>query len=286
MEPATAIETPSGKDEKYENFLVGSPLLPARVRRHVAKFYAFARAIDDIADNPYLQPNEKIARLEGFSRSVRGIDTTDPLFRKGHRMRESLAETGVVDQHCVDLIRAFKQDATKLRYDSWEDLLEYCDFSAAPVGRYLIDLHEESSAAYPAADALCNALQVINHLQDCGDDFRELNRVYLPQDWMTEAGANVGMLSGSQLTSSLRRVLDRCLDKTDELLVLANPLPEQIRDLRFAMETAAIVVIARRLSHELRRRDPLAERVVLTKVQFGLCCLKGVCQAVLLALAR
>ena len=276
MNESVAIETPSGKAATDENFPVGSWLLPARLRPHIATFYAYARAIDDIADNPDLEPADKIARLDGFAKTVSGTDTPDPAFHKAHEIRRSLAETGVTHQHCVDLTRAFKQDATKLRYDDWDDLMGYCNLSAAPVGRYLVDLHGESPLAYPASDALCNALQVLNHLQDCGDDYKALNRVYLPQDWMTGAGIGVEALGEDRSTTALRRVLDLCLDGTDGLLKVADDLPGRLCNFRFAMEAATIVAIARKLSVELRRRDPLAERVVLTKAQYAACCARGI----------
>ena len=275
MAESVAIETPSGKAATDENFPVGSWLLPARLRPHVATFYAYARAIDDIADNPDLEPPDKVVRLDGFAKAVAGADGTDPAFRKAHEIRRSLAETGVTHQHCVDLTLAFKQDAVKLRYDDWDDLMGYCNLSAAPVGRYLVDLHGESPEAYPASDALCNALQVLNHLQDCGDDYRALNRVYLPRDWLDAAGAGVEALGQSRSTAALRQVQDRCLDGTDSLLELADTLPGRLRNLRFAMEASAIIAIAHRLSTELRRRDPLAERVELTRARFAACFARG-----------
>lgn len=276
MPESAAIETPSGKAAADENFPVGSWLLPARLRPHIATFYAYARAIDDIADNPDLEPADKIARLDGFANAVTGADAGDPAFRKAYEIRRSLDATGVTHRHCVDLTRAFKQDAAKLRYGDWDDLMGYCDLSAAPVGRYLVDLHGESTAAYPASDALCNALQVLNHLQDCGEDYRALNRVYLPRDWMAAAGAGVEALARGEAGAPLRRVLDRCLDRTDRLLATAEALPGHLRSLRFAMEAAVIVAIAWKLSAELRRRDPLAERVVLTKGQYAGCCARGI----------
>ena len=137
---------------------------------------------------PTLDPDDKIERLDGFARAVRGAETGDPAFGKAHHVRRSLEVTRVTPRHCVDLTRAFIQDATKLRYADWNDLIGYCELSASPVGRYLVDLHGESKTAYPACDALCNALQVLNHLQDCGADYNSLNRVYLPQNWMAAAG--------------------------------------------------------------------------------------------------
>jgi hydroxysqualene synthase len=267
-------ETPSGKGAGDENFPVGSMLLPRRLRPHVAVFYAYARAIDDVADNPDLAPEEKVRRLDGFDKALLG-ETDDPAYEKAHRIRESLNATHVPVEHCRDLISAFKQDAVKLRYDDWDDLIDYCDRSAAPVGRYLLDLHGESREGYPANDALCNALQVLNHLQDCGDDYKALNRVYLPQDWMAAEGVTVEALDAPALSPGLRRVVDKCLDATDALILHARTLPGRLKSRHLAMESGAIVTIAARLSAELRRRDPLAERVELSKPAFAWCCVKG-----------
>ena len=286
MNGTVAIETPSGKGATDENFPVGSWLLPGHLRPHVKAFYAYARTIDDIADNPDLDPDDKVERLAGFAAAVSGGLADDPAFRKAHDIRRSLSATQVTHRHCVDLTRAFRQDATKLRYDDWAELMGYCNLSAAPVGRYLIDLHGESGSAYPASDALCNALQVINHLQDCGDDYRNLDRVYLPRDWMSEAGADVGVLGGNRSTAALRQVLDRCLDATDRLLDAADGLPGRFGNIRFAVEAATIVAIARRLGAELRRRDPLAERVVLTKLQYAACFARGLWQVLSARICR
>ena len=273
-QPETA-ETPSGKGAKDENFPVGSFLLSKVVRPHVAAFYAFARAIDDVADNPKITPQAKVNRLDGFDKALMGLND-DPAFKKAHIVRSSLIYTGVPIQHCRDLISAFKQDAVKSRYDNWDDLIDYCDRSAAPVGRYLLDLHGVSKDLYPASDALCNALQVINHLQDCQEDYREMNRVYLPQDWMAGAKIDVDTLNKPFTGRGLRQVIDVCLNETAELLKVARQLPGPMSSRRLAMESAAIIRIAERLVDELRLRDPLAERVALTKPQYMLCCAQGI----------
>ena len=280
MSTAT-VETPSGKSTATENFPVGSFLLPAPLRPHVATFYGFARTIDDIADNPQLAPDDKIARLDGFAAALTG-KAAGPGFEKAERLRESLAATGVTPQHGLDLVAAFKLDAVKLRYADWNDLIEgYCMLSAAPVGRYLLDLHGEARSGYRASDALCNALQVLNHLQDCQDDYRQLNRVYLPQDWLAAAGSKVEELDAPAASSGMRRVIDRCLDGTDELIAIARTLPGQLKSRRLAMESAVIVRIAERLSRLLRRRDPLAGRVKLSGRQFLGCAVSGIAWALL-----
>jgi hydroxysqualene synthase len=272
---ATTAETPSGKGAGDENFPVGSFLLPKALRPKVAIFYAYARAIDDIADNPALSPDDKIARLDGFDRALTGA-TNDPAYAKAVRVRETMADTGDIIRHCRDLIVAFKQDAVKLRYDDWDDLMGYCIKSAAPVGRFLLDLHDCPRSGYPASDALCNALQVINHLQDCKDDYRNLNRVYLPGDWLAAEGSAVEDLDRAAATPGMRRVLDRCLEATAELLRAAKPLPRLLPSKRLAMESAAIIRLAEKLTLMLRRRDPLAERVTLSKPGFLMYALMGV----------
>jgi squalene synthase HpnC len=272
---ASIAETPSGKGSGDENFPVGSFLLPKALRPKVAIFYAYARAIDDIADNPDLPAQEKIARLDGFDRALTGA-SDDPAYAKAIRIRETMAGTGDIIRHCRDLIVAFKQDAVKLRYKDWDDLMGYCIKSASPVGRFLLDLHDCPNSGYPASDALCNALQVINHLQDCKEDFRRLNRVYLPTDWLEAEGSAVEDLDRPAATPGMRRTLDRCLDATNLLLREARRLPRQLTSRRLAMESAAIVRLAEKLLAMLRRRDPLAERVALGKPGFLLYALLGV----------
>lgn len=271
-----SVETPSGKNAAYENFPVGSWLLPAALRPHVATFYRFARAIDDIADNPELEPEDKVTRLDSFAAALEGGRDVGVAFEIGLRMRASLEETDIPNRHCLDLIDAFKQDAVKNRYDDWPDLMEYCSRSASPVGRYLIDLHGGSDNGYGPSDALCNALQVINHLQDCKDDFLTLNRVYLPGDWMGEEGMGVVELAGEQSSPQVRKVLNRTLSATEDLMGEARSLPVGVRCWRLAMESAAILNIAERLIARLRIEDPLATRVALTKPGYAWQCIRGV----------
>jgi len=270
------VETPSGKDAAYENFPVGSWLLPRALRPHIACYYRFARAIDDIADNPQLTPEIKIARLDGFEKAILGDDTASPAFVTAHRMRESLKETQVSNRHCLDLITAFKQDSVKNRYRNWDELVDYCLLSAAPVGRYLIDLHGGSDAGYGPSDALCIVLQIINHLQDCKEDFEQMDRVYIPMDWMNGHGVTAQALAAPCLSKPGRLLLDQVISATAELMPQARTLPAGLRSRRLAMESQAIINIAERLIDRLRTDDPLATRVQLPKTIYLWCCLLGV----------
>src|SRR6202035_946686 len=210
---AEGVETPSGKWRSSENFPVGSFLIRRDLRVHVHAFYRFARNADDIADNPALTADDKIARLDRMAAILDGAWAEDS--PAAAAMRASLLETGLTAQHCHDVLHAFRLDAVKLRYRDWDDLMGYCRYSASPVGRQLLDLHGESRITWPASDALCSALQVLNHLQDCAEDYRNLDRVYLPLELLGEAGVEVGALTAPASSSGLRRVIDRLLDSTD-----------------------------------------------------------------------
>ncbi len=273
-ESRPAVEVPSGKHADYENFPVGSWLLPARLRPHILTFYAFARAIDDIADTPTLSPSEKLERLGTFARVVRG-GPDEPGYETAAAMAKSLARTGVTARHCLDLIAAFRHDADNSRYADWDALMAYCMLSAAPVGRYLIDLHGGSSDGYASSDALCCSLQVINHLQDCGDDYQTLGRIYLPGNWMTAEGAEAVMLSHPVTSPELRRVLDRTLQATDTLLEKSLHVSAGLHSRRLGMEAAIIQRIAEALAAKLRAEDPLAGRVSLGRFRYSLCGVLG-----------
>ena len=257
------VETWSGKDRGDENFPVGSALIRADLRAHVHAYYAFARNADDIADSPTLAPRDKIDRLDAMQAVLLGHrDIGSP---SASRLRASLAETGVSPVHATDLLIAFRQDAMKARYASWDELLDYCRHSAMPVGRYVLDVHGEDPATHAASDALCASLQVLNHLQDGARDLAELDRCYLPSDWMDRFGTGIEDLRGKAETPGLRRLFDILLDHVDALNRTALELPRRITGRRLRLETAIIVGLAHRLARRLRGADPIAGRVKLTK---------------------
>lgn len=277
----SAVETPSGKGSGDENFPVGSILIAPKLRPHVACFYAFARGADDIADNGALAPEDKLRRLEAFRQTLKGETPPEGKVAPAERLRISLAETEVPIQHGLDLLDAFSRDAVKPRTADWADLLDYCRLSANPVGRYLLDLHGEDRAGWPASDALCSALQVLNHLQDCAKDYRELDRVYLPADWLAAEGATLQDLTAPAATAGLRRVLNRCLEATEGLLRQADQLAPNLRDTRLALESAAITRLAWRLSGRLWRQDPVARRVAFGRPALAGHALAGALQELL-----
>ena len=256
------VETWSGKDRSDENFPVGV-IVSRRLRGHVHAFYRFARNADDIADSATLAPDDKIARLDTMEAVLLG--TTDTGSPSATELRASLATTGVTPRHAQDLLVAFRQDASKHRYADWNELQDYCRWSAMPVGRHVLDLHGEAAATWPASDALCTVLQVLNHLQDGAKDLKALNRCYLPDDLMRDFGTGVDDIAGPAETPGLRRVFHALLDRCDALNAEGSALPGLVRDRRLRLETGVITNLARRLARRLRHRDPIATRVKLTK---------------------
>jgi squalene synthase HpnC len=263
----TVSEALSGKSHRDENFPVASWLLSEERRGPILAFYRFVRAADDVADHPSLSPESKLKLLDDLDDALTGRGPPDP---HAEPLRLALAETGLNSKHALDLLKAFRLDARKNRYANWSELMDYCALSAAPVGRFVLDVHEEDPSIWPASDALCSALQLINHLQDCAQDYRRLDRVYLPLDTLAAYGGSVEMLAAPKASPPLRGVLAELARRTSELVRRGAPLISQIRDVRLGVEIAAIHALARRLARDLESRDPLSERVHLGKAGFAL----------------
>jgi len=254
----SAADLASGKGHTDENFPVASVLIAKRHRPAILAFYRFARAADDVADHPTAAPAEKLALLEKMRASLTGEADTSP---EGVALRRVLAERRLTDQHALDLLEAFRRDVTQSRTANWDALMDYCRYSAMPVGRFVLDVHGESRATWPANDALCAALQVINHLQDCAKDYREIDRVYVPLDLLEQHGLTVDVLKQPKAPPQLRAVLADLARRTQALLEAARPFAAQIADRRLSLEVSVIQTLAEDLTARLLVRDPLSERV-------------------------
>lgn len=257
----------STKGASDENFPVGSLLIARRLRPYVHRYYAFARVIDDMVDNDRLTGEQKIARLRAMAAVVRGEREAPSRAdaQTAVALRSVFLETGVPIETATDLTIAFCRDAVKNRYDSWGELLDYCRYSANPVGHFLLKLHGEDEDTLGPSDALCSALQVLNHLQDAAEDLKALDRCYLPLPWLAQEGVSVDDLRLTRSKPGLRRVFDRLLDEVDRLHEEARRLPHLVRDRRMRLESAVIVGLSHRLAARLRREDPVAGRVKLLK---------------------
>lgn len=257
------VEAWSGKGKEDENFPVASLLIARKLRPHVHAYYDYARNADDIADSTSLPNNEKITRLDAMENILTGTQKSGS--PSAEKLRDSLTISGISSIHAIELLTAFRQDVSKNRYETWSELMDYCRYSAAPVGRYVLDLHEESHDTWEASDALCASLQVLNHLQDCAKDLRSLDRCYIPQDWLHEQGLTTDDIARTATTASLRIVFNKMLAATDALNTEASSLPKQVKSRRLRLECAIICYLARRLTTLLKRGDPLSSRIKLSK---------------------
>ena len=280
---SAAEEVGSGKGHRDENFPVASWLIAARHRPAILAFYRFVRAADDVADHASLEPEQKLALIDGLERSLLGRDNAEPA---GVALRAALAERRLPPRHALDLLTAFRLDVTKRRYADWNDLMDYCAFSAMPVGRFVCDVHGEPRAIWPANDALCAALQVINHLQDCAKDYRDLDRVYIPRDAFAAAGTGPEALAAPRASPELLACIRRLAERTAGLLEEARPFARSIADTRLALEVAVIHRLAQRLTQGLMTRDPLSERVHLSGAESAPLALAAMGQAILGRLFR
>jgi squalene synthase HpnC len=255
-----AADWRSGKGHRDENFPVASWLIHPRYRGVILAFYNFVRTADDIADHASLPAADKLRLLDRLDAGITGASTDDAV---AMRLRTALAERGLSPKHAQDLLVAFKLDVTKLRYRDWDDLISYCSLSAMPVGRFVCDVHGESRAVWPANDALCAALQIINHLQDCKNDYLNLDRVYVPQDMLAASGTNVEALGAARASPALLDCLHRLAERTRRLLSESDDFAVLIKDRRLGLEVAVINTLAHRLMRKLMARDPLSERLHL-----------------------
>jgi squalene synthase HpnC len=182
-------------------------------------------------------------------------------------LRQALAERGMPPRHALDVLVAFRMDVTKLRYENWDDVIHYCRYSAMPVGRFMLDVHGESTSTWAASDALCAGLQINNHLQDCAKDFHNLNRVYLPRDALAAAGASAEMLGEAKSPPALLKCLQALAVRTETLLNESKSLGAEVKDFRLGLEISVIQAFADRIVGMLKVRDPLAERVHLSPLE-------------------
>ena len=260
----TASDWRSGKGHRDENFPVASWIIHPRHRPLILAFYNFVRTADDIADHETLSGDEKLSLLDLLEAELLGKGDSQI---EAVNLRQALAERGMPPRHALDLLTAFRMDVTKLRYETWDEVIHYCRYSAMPVGRFVLDVHGESTSTWAASDAICAGLQINNHLQDCGKDFRNLNRVYLPRDALAAAGASVEQLGEARSAPALLQCLQALAVRNEALLNEGKSLAADVRDFRLGMEIAVIKSFADRIVRLLKVRDPLSERVHLNPME-------------------
>jgi squalene synthase HpnC len=268
-----ASELRSGKTHRDENFPVASWIIHPRHRALILAFYNFVRTADDIADHASLSGPDKLAYLDLLEAELLGQGDSQP---EAVNLRQALMQRSMPPRHALDVLTAFRMDVSKLRYENWDEVIHYCRYSAMPVGRFMLDVHGESTSTWAASDALCAGLQINNHLQDCAKDYRNLNRVYLPRDALAAAGASVEQLGAARSSPGLLQCLHSLATRTADLLDQSKLLSAEVRDFRLGLEISVIQTFADKIVGLLKVRDPLAETVHLSPIQLIVHSVSGV----------
>lgn len=251
--------------EAQENFPVASQLLPAEWRQPILNFYSYVRGLDNIADDPHTKREE----IRDELRRVRlGVEENQPEmlpdWARGYHQR--IQHDATLKNYGDMLWKAFWQDTEKQRYRNFSEVIDYCKLSAMPVGRMVLHVSGESSPNIAASDALCAALQLINHLQDAREDYLRLERLYIPQSWLENAGVSEKVFEKAETGPKLRSVFNLWLDEVDKLLRQAGNLPKSIHHRGLRWECRIILAYARALSRKLRKKDVMAHRVRLSNM--------------------
>ncbi len=257
------LHNPLSSVEHYENFPVGSLLLPARLRPAVVAIYRFARHADDLADEGDQPPIERLQALEALDGALRGESPDPPIVAQ---LRPHLAAHDLPVAPLRALLTAFAQDCGTVRHPSWGSVLDYCRRSANPIGELMLRLFGAWNAATrERSDQLCTALQVLNFLQDLAADWRR-DRLYLPLDELREAGLgerDIGRAvdSGRMLDVQLAWFLAGQTTRARTMLQAGAQL-SALLPWRLSLELRAIVAGGLRIAERLEQAgdDPIARR--------------------------
>lgn len=253
------------KNMKNENFPVEA-LVNKNLRPIVSAYYKAARLADDIADSPILSPKQKLLHLtnieqdfqNGFGKKKLKHNLAEP-FELGW----IFADEGLAPSLYTDLLRAFEKDASNQKIAVWEQLIDYCSFSAAPVGRFILALYNESPSCYLQAEILCAVLQITNHLQDLRKDAETLKRCYLPQDMMDKYDVRLSDIYLNKSSPQLCLLLTEMTDKLSKMLKDASVLPALVRSIRLKIQIGIILSLTNSMIKKIKKYDVLTTHIKL-----------------------
>ena len=272
----------SGKTHTDENFPVSSFIVKKTIKKHVRNFYFYARTADDIADNKELDPKKKMEILSELDLIISKRKSSDVTITND--LITSLNELKIDDKNPRNILKAFKLDTHKKRYKEWDDLINYCKYSANPVGRFVIDVNyfvenktqSNINNVYRASDNLCTALQIINHLQDCKKDFLELDRIYIPQQMFKKFNLTEAEIRNEKSSHNFNLLKIEIVNKIEHMLDKSKNSLKLIKLKRLRKEIFIIFYIAKKLCYLLKKNDPLKKNVKLTRIDLIFCFLKGI----------
>lgn len=254
------------KTESDENFSVGL-LVSKKLKPLVAAYYQAARAADDIADNPELTEEQKLDALEATEAAFDGRGNADS-FPEARTLGELFRTENLDRSLYTDLLAAFRRDALNRQPEIWEQLTDYCNYSAVPVGRFMLAIHNENPSTYLPAASLCTALQLVNHLQDLKYDAITLRRFYLPKDLMAKYDVLPGDLYLPAATSGLKALILEICGRIRGQMKDAAALPRLVKSFRLRWEIGVIVSLTNSMLKRIEKYDVISRRIELSRLDW------------------
>ena len=266
------------KTASQENFPVASRLFMKKQRGIIMHYYNFARYCDDIADSPDKNSDEKLAQLDLAMQALYGqasSQCTDLL-------RADFLAENLDFALAADLLTAFRRDAVNTHYQTWAQLLDYCRYSAVPVGRFMLALFNENPSTYMPAAALCSVLQIVNHLQDMKEDALKLKRIYIPQELFDKYKVSAKAVSAPHSSKNLHFLINDVLKRCDGLLQDAAVLPSILQSRRLKVYICVTLALTKILIRKMQHTDILKQKVKLTFIDKVAGTIKGIIASVVI----
>lgn len=250
----------------YENFPVGSILMPKKLRRPTHTIYAFARTADDIADEGDADNETRLRGLQDLRDELDLLQQNQsPKTELMQRLqREAIEPFNLPLQPFYDLLDAFSQDVVKKRYQNFGELVDYARRSANPVGRLMLHLYGQTDErSLGQSDGICTALQLINFWQDVAVDWQK-GRVYIPQDDLQKFGVSEQQIADGKADLAFQRLMAFECERAFKMLHAGSPLGRTLKG-RIGFELRMIVLGGQTILQKLDgcKYDVFTQRPVL-----------------------
>jgi squalene synthase HpnC len=260
----------------YENFPVVSFLIPSGLRKHVAVIYQFARTADDFADEGNYSVEERLSNLNKFEDRLTELLNGNYIDSFEYALYSTINNMKLSSNEFYKLLKAFKQDVTKNRYSSFDDLLGYCKNSANPVGRLILELFNiRDKKAIEYSDNICTALQLTNFWQDSEIDYKK-GRIYYPTDEMKKFSITEKMFELKENNLNLKELVGYNVERTHKLFFEGKKLIPYLKgrlkyEIKWTIEGGESIL--RKI--EKNKFNVFQTRPELTKIDFIILLLKA-----------
>jgi len=252
----------------YENFPVVSFLIPKKLRKHVAIIYWFARTADDYADEGSFSAGKRLEKLNNFEYRTKQLLIGKAESDYEIALANTISKKNLTTENFYNLIKAFRQDVIKNRYENFDEVIDYCKHSANPVGRLILELFDiRSEEAFNYSDKICTALQLTNFLQDVSIDYKK-GRIYLPKDEMEMLQITEKWFEDKENNHKLKQLVKHNVDRAQNLLDEGKKLFPLLSG-RLKVEIIWTVAGGGEILDQIRKNDynVLNNRPELTKIR-------------------